>query len=84
MKFRKVTVKNIWRGEVCEEYPEQGVYYEDHGMVIRCDQWGAVEVNYAKPVEGTDVVLVAQGAEDLHLDNADLFIKLLMTGGTAE
>ncbi|OHX42349.1 hypothetical protein [Cytobacillus oceanisediminis] len=84
MKFREVTVKDIWQGEVCEEYPEKGIYYEDHGKVIRCDQWGAVSINYAKPVEGTDIVLVEERAKDLLEDNQALFISLIMSGGAAK
>lgn len=84
MNFREVTVKYIWRGEVCEEYPDRGVYYEDRGMVIRCDQWGSVAIHHATPVEGEDVVIVAERAEELLEDNQALFIDLIMSGGAAK
>ncbi|WP_394136894.1 hypothetical protein [Cytobacillus oceanisediminis] len=84
MNFRKVIVKYIWRGEVCEEFPDKGVYYEDRGLVIRCDQWGEVKIYQAEPVEGTDVVIVAEHADDFLEDNQDFFLDLIMSGGATE
>lgn len=84
MNHREVTVKRMFQGEVCEEYPDKGVYYSDRGKVIVCDQWGAVTIHHATPVEGEDVVIVAEGAEDLLEDNQALFIGLIMFGGAAK
>ncbi|MFE4524012.1 hypothetical protein ACFRCQ_18200 [Cytobacillus firmus] len=84
MNFRKVTVKYIWQGEICEEFPDKGVYYEDRGLVIRCDKWGEVAIYHAEPIEGEDVVIVAEGADSLLEDNQDFFLDLIMSGGALE
>lgn len=82
--MRKVRVLYRWEGVAADDFTDQGVFYEDRGMVLRCDKWGEVAINYATPVEGTDDVIVEQGAEELLSDNADLFIELVMSGGAAK
>ena len=80
MRIREVTVNYIWQGEICTDFPDRGVFYENTGMVIRVDPYGEVAVYDAKPVEGTNVVVVEEGADDLLSDNPDLFIGLVMSG----
>lgn len=82
--MRQVTVNYEFQGEVCGDYPDKGVFYADRGLVLRCDPYGEVAIHQAKPVEGEDVVIVAEGAEDLLSDNPDLFIELIMSGGAAK
>lgn len=84
MKTKKVTVKYMFKGEISTEFPDKGVFYPDRGLVLSCDSFGAVSIYHAKPVESEDAVIVAEGAEDLLNDNADLFIDLVMSGGAAE
>lgn len=81
--MRQVTVNYEFQGEICGDYPDKGVFYADRGLVLRCDPYGEVAIHHAKPIEGTNAVLVAEGADDLLNDNPDLFIELVM-GGAAK
>jgi hypothetical protein len=78
--IRRVVVKRMYNGEVVHEYPEAGVFYEDHGVVISVDSpSGGIAINYAKPLEEeTDVVVVEQYAEDL-ADNQEYVVSLIMS-----
>lgn len=80
--MRRVTVKRMWQGNISEEFPEQGVFFEDKGIVINVDPYGAIDVYRATPIYGTDVVVVAQHAERLNDDNTeDFVIDLILSGG---
>ncbi|MDK7669296.1 hypothetical protein [Cytobacillus oceanisediminis] len=81
--MRQVTVNYEFQGEVSADFPDKGVFYADRGLVLRCDPYGEVAIHHAKPIDGTDVVVVAEGADDLLNDNPDLFIELVM-GGAAK
>lgn len=82
--MRQVTVNYEFQGEVCSDFPDKGVFYADRGLVLRCDPYGEVAIHQAKPVEGEDVVIVSEGADDLLNDNPGLFIELVMSRGAAE
>ncbi|MEH7119070.1 hypothetical protein V7128_16890 [Neobacillus vireti] len=77
MNKRKVTVKHIFQNEVDHDFSDIGVFYDDCGIVVSCDQFGLVEVYKATPVEGSNVVLVDEGAKDLSSDNPELVIGLI-------
>lgn len=77
--MRKVNVKYVWHDEVCSEFTDKGVFSEIHNLVLRVDKFGEVAIHLARPVEGTDDVIVSKGAKDLLSDNPDLFIDLVMS-----
>jgi hypothetical protein len=77
MSRRKVTVKHMFQNEIDSEFSDIGVFYDDCGIVISCDENGLVEVYKATPIEGSDVVLVNEGAKDLTADNPELVIGLI-------
>lgn len=79
--MRRVVVKSMWRGEVQHQFPEQGVFFDDKGLVINVDPYGAIDIYRATPIKGTDVVIVAENAERLNDDNTeDLVIDLILGG----
>jgi hypothetical protein len=77
MSGRKVTVKHTFQNEVSEDFSDIGVFYDDCGIVISCDENGLVEVYKATPIEGSNVVLVNEDAKDLSSDNPELVIGLI-------
>lgn len=79
--MRRVIVKRMWQGEISEEFPEQGVYFDDKGVVINVDPYGAIDVYRATPIYGTDEVVIAQHAERLNADNTEDFVINLIMGG---
>lgn len=82
--MKQVIVNYKFQGEICTDFPDKGVFYADRGLVLRCDPYGEVAIHRAEPVEGADVVVVAEGADDLLNDNPDLFIELVMSRGAKE
>lgn len=77
--MKRVLVKRVYEGVIDNEWPEQGVYFEDKGVVIICDPYGEVDLRKCKPVDGEDVVLVSPHGESLLTDNPELFIGLVMS-----
>jgi hypothetical protein len=52
-------------------------FFDACGIVISCDENGLVEVYKATPLDGTNVVIVNEDAEDLASDNPELVIGLI-------
>lgn len=77
MNTRKVIVNYIFQNEIVEDYSDIGVFYEDCGIVIACDQNGLVEAYKATPIKGSNVVLVNNGAKNLASDSPELMIGLI-------
>jgi hypothetical protein len=77
MSGRKVTVRyTTLQGKIDYEFADMGVYYDDCGIVISCDENGLVEVFSAVPISDTEV-LIKDGIRDLSSDNPELVIGLI-------
>jgi hypothetical protein len=79
--MKRVTVKHIFKNEICHEWPNIGVFFEERGIVLQVDENGLIEIFEAKMMEGSDnVVLVEEGAKDLSEMNPELVVNLIIGG----
>jgi hypothetical protein len=77
----RVTVKHIFKNEICNEWPNIGVFFEERGIVLQVDENGLIEIFEAKMMEGSDnVVLVEEGAKDLSEMNPEFVVNLIIGG----